>query len=61
MNDLLKRTENLETSNTKNEQDIKDIQNTLSASVVYPIILTEDEYEALAVKDPNKFYYIYEE
>lgn len=61
MNDLLKRTENLETSNTKNEQDIKNIQNTLDASIVYPVVLTEDEYEALAVKDPNKFYYIYEE
>ena len=61
VNDLLKRTKNLETSDNKNKQDIKNIQNTLDASIVYPVVLTEDEYEALAVKDPNKFYYIYEE
>jgi hypothetical protein len=61
VNDLLKRTDNLEASDVKTTNDIKNIQATLDSNIAYPIVLTEDEYEALAVKDPNKFYYIYEE
>lgn len=61
VNDLLKASSSLESEVSQNKKDIKTIQNTLDTSVVYPIILSEDEYDALEVKDPNKFYYIYEE
>jgi hypothetical protein len=41
----------------KVEQNALDIQNILSSEV----LLTEEEYEALEVKDPTVKYYIYEE
>lgn len=42
-------------------KDIKSIKASMDANIAYPWIGTEDEYLALEEKDPNKFYYIYEE
>jgi hypothetical protein len=61
VNDLIKRASSLESDNTQTKKDIKSLQDSLGANIMYPIILTEDEYEALEEKDPNKFYYVYEE
>ena len=40
---------------------IKIIENKIAGDIAYPWIGSEFEYEQLAVKDPNKFYYLYEE
>lgn len=61
VNDLIKRASSLESDNTQTKKDIKSLQDSLGANIMYPIILTEDEYDALEEKDPNKFYYVYEE
>ena len=44
-----------------NTDRIKVIENKIAGDIAYPWIGSEFEYEQLAVKDPNKFYYLYEE
>ena len=44
-----------------NTDRIKIIENKIAGDIAYPWIGSEFEYEQLAVKDPNKFYYLYEE
>lgn len=53
--------DNLQKNSSNNASEIKKLQASIDGNIAYPWIGTEDEYLALEEKDPNKFYYIYEE
>jgi len=60
-NTLADKTDDLTLQVSTNVKNIKTLQDTVDANIAYPWVGTEDEYLALSDKDPNKFYYTYEE